>query len=172
MMKKMIIILTAALGLTMTAHAKIGDSFDTLVKTYGRPSWSQPLQNGSGSRTFWVNHNWLIEGFLDSDGVCQAVYYIKGNGYITHSEAQRLDKANVTVAVPKWKTIPQDSSDSFTGGIGYVSTGTLFFEITEGSYLFGNKWYSGRSYATQAGLYLAVGNLTQSMTDLPADVSL
>jgi hypothetical protein len=99
--------------------------------------------------------------------------YLKANGRpLTKHEIDLFDKANITVYVPSWKTIPQDSTDTFAYGTGYVSTGMVFFEICDGSWQIGNSWLCGRGYTTQAGLAMTSERAPENQSQLPADVSL
>jgi hypothetical protein len=91
-----------------------------------------------------------------------------------------MDNANITVYVPNWTTIPQQSSATFGGGVGYLSTGDTFFEVFEGPFLLDattNTWRPCRGYATQEGLQLIMGFTSQPndqqprQQDLPGDVS-
>jgi hypothetical protein len=131
MFKKSLFLLGIALAtVTSSTQAKIGDSFADLVKAYGKPMFTQ------GASNCWFNRGWGIVAVLDTNNICQAQVYVKVKGtVVTKAEAAKLDNANITVYVPNWTTIPQQSSATFGGGVGYLSTGDTFFAVFEGSFL-------------------------------------
>jgi hypothetical protein len=180
--KTLLIGALAIAAITTSLQAKIGDTYDALIKTYGKPFYTQQVNN-IGSSACWYNRGWGVVAIMDTSGIAQCMVYIKVKGTtVTKVEAAKLDNANITVRVPNWTKIPQDPAPTYSGGMGWISEGDNFFEVFDGNYLLDvqtNTWRPCRGYATQDGFRMLMQAEQQepNMNDhppkddgMPADV--
>jgi hypothetical protein len=97
-MNKLVITLTAALGLTMSAQANIGDSKDQALTRYGRPV----DHNDKGALIYEKNGWRIIQGYNESD-VCFIVSYIRLDGnVINQKQGNDIDTANFAEIPVTW----------------------------------------------------------------------
>jgi hypothetical protein len=74
-LKATIITLTAALGLTISAHANIGDTLKQSQARYH--SKGESIENGKGVHFYYKG--WSIDEAFNVDGRCDFIMYSKGN---------------------------------------------------------------------------------------------
>jgi hypothetical protein len=75
MIKNLVTFGLALAALSSSLHAEVGDTFETMVKTYGPSRWTEELPNGAGTRTFWTDRGWIIEAAVDHNNLCQTMLY-------------------------------------------------------------------------------------------------
>ena len=54
----------ALAALSSSLQAKVVDTFETMVKTYGPSRWTEESPNGARTRNFWTDRGWIIEAVV------------------------------------------------------------------------------------------------------------
>jgi hypothetical protein len=152
-MKKALTILTAALGLTISAHANIGDTEQQSVQKYGNPT------STDGSFESFKTDGWMIAAYFDVNRICQSIEYVKLDGSdITRPEADKIDFANIDQGTLQkhrwvnnnWKRTQRADQASYTT----QAAGVFYQLITGYSYYWGNNWLCSRAVTTGNGIDL------------------
>jgi hypothetical protein len=173
MMKSMILTLTAALGLTMSAHANIGDGTQTAINRWGNPTATVPLSNGGVRISYITRTNWFVRQFYNANGVAVGVIYYKPGSddnktdFITKSERDGLWLANTMGegANAHWEYVSTSTSQST---MWYSKECQVTIDVT--TVLIGKAWVSCMIFATDDGLKLMAGSDQQST--IPVDPSM
>ena len=153
-MTKTLLILTAALGLTMSAHAHLGDTEMAMVQALGQPS------SIDGNMETFFTPKYKIDAQFDENRICQNIHYVKLDGTtITRAEADQIDNWNIDRATMQkhcwvnnhWKPTKESHCVSWS-----TNAAGVHYELITGPCYFSDpgKWFDTRSIYTAAGIAL------------------
>jgi hypothetical protein len=112
-MKKTLLILTAALGLTISAHANLGETKAETVERYGR------IDDSQGNWIRFNRQSWVINEWINPDsGLVEIIDFIK-NSVIEKQETDKILSQNLLpeyLDTSAWIKLPEERSENAMSG--------------------------------------------------------
>jgi hypothetical protein len=165
MLRKTLLILTAALGLTMSAHANLWDNRAQSGDRYGKPF----QVDDANSLITYSNSGWMITEWFDDAGWVESIVYYKMNGKLfTRQEINEIQTTNNFFA-DEWRHIAPNvwvnttTDQRFEGSSEQLNGKTIYRLI-----LCTHKGYDGMNTAFQN----ATNNPSQSQAEANPKIAL